>query len=733
MRQQLILASRWLAISAATSATALAAASPAPQGPPEINPIGTEGLQDPKPKQQVPKKQQVVVTAQKQGAEAMQDVPRSVTAIDQKLIRDAGLTSIEDAARLVPNTLITGFSARRLSFPYVRGVGSGQGGPAVATFVDDVPQLSVSSTNLSFAGLERVEILRGPSSVLWGRNTIGGAINMISRKPSWEPGGEFQTSFGNYNSSRYQVRATGPVTDETLAMSVDASYEKRDGYTDNLTGGNDVGDAESTFARMQFLWAPNDDNTVHFSVYGEASRDGGFVLSNVSDQPGQPGLRSNPFRINQDFEGSTERDILAGSIVWNHYGNDFEFVSITSAQMWDIDESADFDFSQLDGVRRFTNEEEEYAYQELRLQSAADAGLDAGRKDGVKWLVGTSGFISNQKREATNEFRPGGAGIIFAPAQVGSDRSAGSFDSWSASVFGQATMMLRSGFEAAVAVRYDYESRDAEINRTFSGFGIGGSRGDRSFERILPRASIAYRCSEDFKSYFSVARGFKAGGFNLTAPTGSESFGTETSWTYELGAKTQWFDDRLTANAAIFLIDWDDMQLSQFDPTAGGFVSNAGKSTSQGVELELAGQISKGWTVFGTAGYLDTKFGRASDQNGSVRGNNLPFAPKMTFGAGTQYSHKLDNGHDIFARIDWFHVGEFSYDASGAATERYNLTNLRVGYTLKNVRLEGFVSNLLDEEYVGIAFDADPRPAVTSYVGQNGTPRTYGLSMSVTF
>ncbi|MGK0156711.1 MAG: iron complex outermembrane receptor protein, partial [Neolewinella sp.] len=191
MRQQLILASRWLAISAATSATAFATASPAPQGPPEINPIGTEGLQDPKPKQQVPKKQQVVVTAQKQGAEAMQDVPRSVTAIDQKLIRDAGLTSIEDAARLVPNTLITGFSARRLSFPYVRGVGSGQGGPAVATFVDDVPQLSVSSTNLSFAGLERVEILRGPSSVLWGRNTIGGAINMISRKPSWEPGGEF--------------------------------------------------------------------------------------------------------------------------------------------------------------------------------------------------------------------------------------------------------------------------------------------------------------------------------------------------------------------------------------------------------------------------------------------------------------------------------------------------------------------------------------------------------------
>jgi outer membrane receptor protein involved in Fe transport len=105
-----------------------------------------------------------VVTAQKQGAESVANVPRSVTAIDRQKIRDAGLTSIEQASRYVPNTLFTGFSARRLSFPYVRGVGSGQGDPAVTTFVDDVPQLDISSTNLSFAGLDRVEVLRGPST-----------------------------------------------------------------------------------------------------------------------------------------------------------------------------------------------------------------------------------------------------------------------------------------------------------------------------------------------------------------------------------------------------------------------------------------------------------------------------------------------------------------------------------------------------------------------------------------
>jgi len=732
VQNNFIQATALLAISTASTVSTSAAIAQAPastpnQGPETAPATETSGA----PQGQDPKPQRVVVTAQKQGNQAVEEVPRSVTVIGQELIQDAGLTSIEEAARYVPNMLVTGFSARRLSFPYIRGVGSGQGDTAVTTFVDDVPQLSVSSTNLAFTGLDRIEILRGPSSVLWGRNTIGGAINLISKQPSWQPGGELGFTIGNYGQQRYYVRATGPITEDTLAASVDASYETRDGYTNNTVTGNDIDFRESTFARGQLLWTPTTNDTVRFSIYGEQTRDGGFVLSDIN------GLRSNPWQVSQDFEGRTQRDILAGSVVWNHSEDDYEFVSITSGQSWDIDESSDFDFTAVDAVRRFTQEEEDYGYQELRLSSAPDADLDRGRKDGVKWLVGTSSFYSSSDREAANEFRPNGANIFFPPTSVGTSRASGSFKSWSASVFGQTTWVFANGFEASAALRYDYESREADITNTFTppGFpAIGGTTsGDRSFERILPRGSIAYRYSEDVKTYLSAARGFKAGGFNLTAPSGFESFGTETSWTYELGAKSQWLDDRLTANAAVFFVDWDDMQLSQFDPTTGGFISNAGESTSHGIELELAGSVSKDLTLFGTAGYLETEFGNATDQNGDVRGNRLPFAPKTTFGAGGQYAKRLPGGHDVFARIDWFHVGEFTYDASGAASERYNLTNLRVGWALDGLRIEGFVNNLLEEEYISIAFDANPSPVASSYVGQNGAPRTFGLSMSLTF
>jgi iron complex outermembrane receptor protein len=718
--------------------SAIAQSSPAPAAPqapgtqsPEQEPAPAEAPAASAPQQGQGPSEQVLVTAEKWGGSAVKELPRSITPISSQLIEDAGVNSIEEAARFVPNALVTGFSARRLSFPYVRGVGSGQGDPAVATFVDDVPQLSVSSTNLSFVGLDRVEVLRGPSGALWGRNTIGGAINLITKEPQWQPGAELVDSFGNFGAQRYQLRATGPVTDETLAVSVSASYEVRDGYTENAFTGNDVDSRDSTFGRGQLLWAPDDNNIVRFTLYGEQTKDGGFVLSDVA------GLRADPYRINQDFEGKTDRDIRAASMVWNHYGDGFEFTSITSAQSWEIDESADFDFSALDFVRRFTSEEEDYAYQEFRLRSADDydpSDLDA---TGLRWLVGASGFYSDEQRSAGNEFRPDAVGVLPGVVAPGTDQSVGDFQSWALSAYGQVSALLGGGLELSGAIRYDYEDKKAGINRAFvaGGFAspLGATSQERSFERVLPRASVSYRPNEDVTSYVTVARGFKAGGFNLTAPGGQESFGNETSWTYELGVKSRWMDDRVRANAAVFFVDWEDMQLSQFDPSAGGFVSNAGESTSQGVELELAAEVSDGLTVFGTAGYLDTEFDRFTDQFGQdAAGKSLPFAPDWTLGAGAQYRKHIHGDYAAFARVDYFHVGQFYYDAGNLGGDRYDLTNLRVGVDCDRLRIDLFVQNAFDEDYIPIAFQANPGDP-TQFVGQNGAPRTFGVSMRLRF
>jgi iron complex outermembrane receptor protein len=262
---------------------------------------------------------------------------------------------------------------------------------------------------------------------------------------------------------------------------------------------------------------------------------------------------------------------------------------------------------------------------------------------------------------------------------------------------------------------------------------LGSTSQERSFERVLPRAGVSFRPDEDVTTYLTVARGFKAGGFNLTAPAGQESFGNETSWTYELGAKSRWLDDRVQANAAVFFVDWDDMQLSQFDAAAGGFVSNAGASTSQGVELELSAAVSDELTVFGTAGYLEAEFDRFTDQFGQdATGNSLPFAPDWTFGAGAQYERQISGDYAALLRVDYFHTGQFYYDAGNLGGDRYNLLNLRAGLDCGDVRFDLFLHNVLGEDYVPIAFQANPADP-TQFVGQNGAPRTVGVSLSVRF
>lgn len=716
---------------AAAAALVLAVAMPGqPPTPQASERQDPERPQDPpatEPKTQLPP---VVVTARKR-TELRQDVPESLSVVGREQIRDGGLRTIKDAARYAPNTLMTEFSSRRLSFPFVRGIGSGQGDPAVATFIDGVPQLTVSSTNLSLLGVERIEFLRGPASALYGRNTIGGAINVVTQRPSdrFEFGSEI--TLGNYAYQDYRVSLSAPVAEDRLHFGFDALHNQRDGYTENDFTGNDVDSRDEWSGRGQLLWSADARNEFRLVVNGEVARDGGFVLSDLQ------GLRNRPNRINQDFEGDVDRDVLAAALTWNHSADRFDLTSITGAQDWSISESSDFDFSPLDGVRRFTDEEQTSITQEFRLSSPEDHDIALGEDAQLRWLVGVFGFYADSRREAANEFRPDGEGIIFPPGMVGTDRATGDFEDSAAAAFGQLTVTLHERWELAGALRYDYENKQANLRRVFEQGGftvpISSLRQREDFDEVLPRGSLSYRWCDNVKTYVLAARGFKAGGFNLTAPSARVAFGPETSWTYEAGVKTTWLDDALEANVSVFHVDWDDMQLSQFDPSFGGYVTNAGEADSNGVEIELAAQPIEEIGLFGGLGFLDTEFDRFTDQFGrDVSGRNLPFAPDMTANAGGQLTLPLNGELTGYARAEYFHVGEFFYDAGNGAAERYDLANFRLGVAARQWRIEGWLNNAFDERYVPIALQINPADP-TMFVGESAAPLTFGVTLRLTF
>jgi iron complex outermembrane recepter protein len=735
-----------VAVLATTSGQVLAACAPqdlaAPQTP--AAPQDPARAQDPArrtptadtpsdaaaPQDETPR-ERVLVTARKI-EEPLIDVPQAVSSFDAGDIRDRGADTVRDLSRYVPNVLLTEFTSRRLSLPYIRGVGSGQGDPAVTTFIDGVPQLTVSSANLPLFDAERVEFLRGPSSALYGRNTLGGAISITSAPPVDELTGRARLTLGNFERRDFEASVSAPIVTDTLSASFAFRHAEREGYTINDLNGADVDSRDSNFGRAQFAWTPTESDTIRLSIHGEAARDGGFALAPLQSQ------RANPNRLTQDFDGKVDRDLAAATLNWQHVADDFEFQSITGVQGWEIAETADFDFSPIDGVRRFTDEEQVYVYQEFRIGSPAEESIRVGDGLELGWLAGVSGFWSDTEQSAVNEFRPGGAGILFPPTNVGSDRAVGAFDALALGVYGQLTLTVHERLELAAALRYDYESRDADIRRTFVAGGfeipVASTDGGQDFDELLPRFSIAYEVAEPARVYALASRGFKAGGFNLTAPTGLESFGTETSWTYEIGVKTAWLDDTLTASFAAFWIDWDDMQLSQFDPAAGGYVTNAGESESRGIEIEAAWEMVEGLQLVGAFGFLETEFDTFIDSFGqNVRGNQLPFAPETTASLGLQYTHEFADGDWFaFARVDFFGVGRFYYDAGNLASEQYELVNLRAGAGGRHWEFVGFVNNVGDERYQAVALQGNPADP-TFFVAESAAPLNFGFAGELRF
>jgi len=670
----------------------------------------------------------VEVTARK-WVEVPLNVPQSITVIPESLIRDAGLRSIREASIYVPNLNVVEFSSRRLSFPFVRGIGSGQGEPAVTTTIDGVPLFFGGGANFPLLNVERIEFLRGPQGTLYGRNALGGMIHVITRKPPAAPTFHLDGTLGNYNLREMRFLLGAPLVEDRLSASLAGLHHRRDGYTRNDYTGHFVDDRNTFFGQAQFLWTPDERNEIRFCILGERSRDGGFVLSDLE------GLRERPRRVFQDFEGVTERDVLLPAITWTHRGDAVDFISISSYEHQEVLGTSDFDFSALDGVRRRSEQSLGAFLQEFRVSSAVDHPLELSEEARVKWLAGAVYFRADSDRSGANEYRPGGVGIISPVA--GTDTSRGDFKDRGLALFGQATVTLFEDLDVGAGLRFDYEKKDASLSRSFVSGGIPFSSTsrdlDEDYSEILPRFDLAYRVSSEVTVYGLAARGFKAGGFNLDAPSGLIPYSPETSWTYEAGVKTSLLDSRLRFNAACFLIDWDDMQLSQFDAQVGGYVTNAGKSTSRGLEFELAGRPLDDLDLFATFGYTDAEFDSYVDPYGvDVSGNALPFAPKTTFSAGAQWSGDLSARVRFTVRAEYAAVGSFYYDPGNRESEQYSLANFRVGLAGESWRLDVWLRNAFANDYVPVAFQ--PSPADPSiFVGESGAPRTFGVTLSLTF
>ena len=672
----------------------------------------------------------VVVTAQKEAVD-VKEVPASVTAVTADTIANAGIRTVSDAAIFAPNTVFTEFTARKLSNPRFRGLGSSPANPAITTYIDGVPQLNSNSSSIELLDVDQIEFVRGPQSSLFGRNTLGGIVNIRSARPStsrWT--GSVVAPFGDYSSKEVRGQVSGPLGDKA-AVSLAGGKQQREGYTRNTITGNDVDFRDGTFAKAQLLLTPVQNWEARVIYSHERSRDGDFALGDLD------AIRKNPFQVARDFEGFTNRDINATTFNVRGSGERIAIDATTGFVKWKTDDETDLDYTPLALATR-TNTEEDFQFtQEIRLASPVNAPTRITDAIMLKWQGGVEFFRQNYDQLAVNTLSQ----FVLSPQipfPVALTSPESSIDNSGVGIFGQGTLSFSDRADLTVGLRFDHESSEAVLS-TFYTPAIapaGVVTADESFSDVSPQFAFGYRLQPDTMAYASASRGYKAGGFNPAALPGSESYGEEHAWHVEGGVKSRMASGRITANAAVFSIDWDDLQLNVPNRFVPGqcFIANVGSARSRGLEFDVTARAHASIDVFASFGYTHARFGADTMSGGvDVAGKKLPFTPDYTTLVGTQVTHAINSAVTLYARGEAVMYGAFEYDEANTARQnRYSLVNLRGGVRGKYVFAETWIRNAFDSQYVPIAFPYQGF-APSGFIGENGRPRTFGISAGVTF
>lgn len=672
----------------------------------------------------------VVVTAPKEPVDK-QKVPASITAVPKAVVEAAAMTALSDAAALAPNTFFSEFQARKLSFPTFRGIGSGPGNPAITTYVDGVPMIHTNATSLELIDVEQVEFVRGGQSALYGRNALGGIMNVVSARPSlvkW--GGSVTVPVGNYGSWGTRASISGPVSPQ-VGVSFSGGRSAREGFTRDVGRGVDIDHRGNTFGKAQLLWTPNARWDARVIVSGERARDGDYALVDIGS------LRAMPFQTSRDFQGRTARDVVSGTVLVKHERAKISVSTTTGIVRWDAKDETDLDYSPLPLLTRRNDEDATQFTQEVRVASAPNASIALSGSTRLRWQTGVFFFTQAYSQDAVNTLGP----FVLTPQLAISVRQhspVASLDDVGFGVYGQGTFTVRDRLELAVGGRVDHERKDATIETFLTPPLVPGNTvvADRSFSNVAPQVSVSYHARPDRMIYASVTSGYKAGGFNAAAPAGSQAFGEEQSWQLEGGVKTLWVGGRVLANAAVFHIDWTDLQLNLPNPQvpAQFYVANVGGARSTGVELEVTARAAPGVELFGVSGFTRGRFNERSLSSGfPIGGNVLPSTPGYTASLGAQVRRPAARGFELRARGELALIGALKYnDLNSAGQDAYALTNLRAGVKRGALSVDAWVRNAFDTKYIPVAFSY-PGLAPSGFVGEMGRPRTFGITFGAQF
>lgn len=667
----------------------------------------------------LPQLEEIIVTAQKR-RQPIQSVAVAVSAWTGDWIETAGIENLMDLALYAPGVVVSNnSSAGRI---YVRGIGNnldflGSQG-AVALHIDGVFQARPWVAYYDFIDVERIEVLRGPQGTLYGRNATGGAINIISAAPSNDFTAAAKLSIGNYDAVDFSGTVSSAVTD-TVAARLSITRNTRDAFTENLQPGRqDMNDEDMWALRGALRLASSENLDLQLlGHYLSRENTGQAVVPTTDGLAAQLGARSNanPFAVSHNTDSFFHaRNCAATALATLRIGDGLALESITAYAQNAVSELIDTDGTEIDAISFRNREDHQQFSQELRLQ-----GTSVGER--LEWQAGL--YYLDENTSDT--------GVVFIPAAGFDVPVGGRTDNTASAVFAQLTYALGDRLSITSGLRYSNE-------KIRSSSGIAG--GDEStWNDWTPHISLEYQPSENAFFYASITKGFKSGGYNVLG-TG-ESFAPENVWSYEIGNKIDWFQDRLRLNSSIFYSRYEDQQVNTFTGAGLAGIDNAAKSTIFGAEAEAFAVPAAGLEIGASLSYLDAEFDEylAADPFLGVvdlAGVRMSNAPEFSATVFVDYSLRTSVRAVFDLHVDYVWQDDVKYDVfdnSTTSQSAFGLLNASIAYEApdKNWKLRLWARNITDESYFTSHAKLNFTP--TGIVSFTGKPRTFGLELSYTY
>jgi iron complex outermembrane recepter protein len=721
--------------------------------------------------------EEIVVTARKR-EENVQDLGISVTALSQTEIERTFARDLKDLASMAPNLVIddTSQGPGGVAAIYIRGVGVADVeksfDPAVGVVIDQVFIGANTGSILKSLDVARIEVLRGPQGTLFGRNTIGGVINVERTKPTGEFGGKIRAGYGDYDSYNVEGLLNFPITDTLAAKLTGTKREQQEGYYDNVVTGDDDGQEDYQQVGVNLLFSPSDAIELEYTYnYENTDQDTPPLLNNGQPRhlfcsafgycapsedstitgdrykvarnairppkfyDAQTNITTPDDLIETDFDANFNTDTHIVELRWD-LNDDYRFDAIYGH--WNSSETVFTDWDGTPDMLYHTDRPGNWEQDSLELR------ITNGGDDAFSWVAGAFFWKSSFDIKLRSYIGFAVPGLILDIPQFGEQ------DTDSTALFFEGDYAFNDKWTLTLGGRYtEDEKTSAARGGVDTSIPVpGGSDGDPSdeWDEFTPKVGLQYQINDDAMVYATYSEGYRSGGFNTRVGSYSEAitpYNQETVTNYELGFKSEWFDRTLRLNAAVFLMEYDDKQEELHLPdTLSGtgqktVVANASTAEMKGFEVELQAYPADGLTIRANVGYLDAAYDEFQFYDALLQAevdySDLDFrrAPEWTGNLDATYEWDV-GANQMWARVAIHYLGEHetNFDNSPELhNDSQNLVDASINYEMGGTRLSLFGRNLTDEDGYMIGYDV---ASIWSYSAAR-PPRTWGIEITHEF